>query len=60
METTYVWWVCPEKAIVRSSDDEIGSMFSPAREKIYRNPREYRVMSEMLEVKSALRKGGLD
>jgi ring-1,2-phenylacetyl-CoA epoxidase subunit PaaB len=60
LETTYVWWVCPEKAIVRSSDDEIESMFSPANEKLYRNPSEYRVMSEMMQVKSALRKGGPD
>lgn len=59
-ETTYVWWVCPEQAITRSSADEIESMFAPAHEKTYRSPREYRVMSEMLEVKSTLRKGEQD
>ena len=56
--TTYVWWVCPERAILRSHDDDVESMFSPALGKSYRSPREYRVMSEMLEAKSTLNKGG--
>ena len=55
--TTYVWWVCPERVIVRSRDDDVESMFLPALEKSYRSPREYRVMSEMLEAKSTLKQG---
>lgn len=58
--TTYVWWVCPERAILRSHVDDVESMFSPALEKSYRSPREYRVMSELLEARSTLRKGGQD
>jgi ring-1,2-phenylacetyl-CoA epoxidase subunit PaaB len=49
--TTYVWWVFPERAVVRSEPVDVDSMFAPADDKSYRLPREYRVLTEMLEIK---------
>jgi ring-1,2-phenylacetyl-CoA epoxidase subunit PaaB len=49
---TYVWWICPERAILRSEEQDVTSLFSPAEDKAYRMPQEYRVLSEMLEVKA--------
>ena len=54
--TTYVWWVCPEAAIVRSKEDDVDSLFTPAGTKTYRMPREYRVIAEMLELKGEMAK----
>lgn len=50
-EATYVWWICPERAILRSGDDDVDSMFTPAEDKHYRLPRDYRVVTQMMEVK---------
>lgn len=49
---SYVWWVCPEAAIVKSNMDDVQSMFAPSLDKTYRMPQEYRVMREMLEATS--------
>jgi len=49
--TTYVWWVCPERIILRSQESDIPSMFAPAKDKEYRQPRDYKVVSAMQEVK---------
>lgn len=49
---TFVWWICPASAVISSADDDIESMFAPALDKAYRLPREYRVLTEMLEATS--------
>ena len=51
-QRTYVWWICPEDAIVRSTDEDIGSMFQPALDKDYRMPQSYHVLRELMEVKT--------
>lgn len=53
-DKTFVWWVCPERAIVRSQESDVPTLFEPAESKTYRLPREYRVLTEMLELKSDL------
>ena len=53
-EVATVWWVCPERSVVRSKDEDIEAMFAPAGDKAYRMPQHYRVLQEMLEVKSRL------
>ena len=49
-----VWWVCPEGLVLRSSDEDVEAMFAPAGDKAYRMPQHYRVLQQMLEVKSRL------
>jgi phenylacetate-CoA oxygenase PaaH subunit len=51
-KNVYVWWICPEQAIVRSRDEDIDSMFRPALDKKYRMPQSYQVLREMMEIKS--------
>lgn len=50
---TYVWWVCPAGAIVRSQEEEIPSLFEPAVVKTYRRPQEYRTVTQMHEIRYA-------
>lgn len=50
-ETTYVWWIVPADAVVASSEDDVESMFEPARDKTYRMPSEYPTTTMMREVK---------
>jgi hypothetical protein len=50
---TYIWWVVPEKRIIKSNEQDIASHYDPAREKMYRMPQDYRVLKEMLEYRSA-------
>jgi ring-1,2-phenylacetyl-CoA epoxidase subunit PaaB len=50
-KTAYVWWICPEQAILRSEDADIESMFLPARNKTYRQPNEYRTVTQMKAIK---------
>jgi ring-1,2-phenylacetyl-CoA epoxidase subunit PaaB len=45
----FVWWVCPARAVTRSEDDNIESMFAPAQDKTYRMPNEYRTITQMME-----------
>ena len=48
----FVWWIVPEAAIVRSTPDEAASLFAPARDKPYRQPSYYRVLTQMRAIKS--------
>jgi ring-1,2-phenylacetyl-CoA epoxidase subunit PaaB len=50
-EPTYIWWICPARAIARSVEDDLASMFAPAVDKAYRMPQDYRVAREMMAVK---------
>ena len=52
-ENIFVWWVCPSRAITRSEDADAASMFQPARDKEYRQPNFYRVVTLMHEIKIA-------
>ncbi len=49
----YVWWVVPEKRILKSDEHDIASHYAPAGEKKYRMPQDYRVLKEMLDYRSA-------
>jgi ring-1,2-phenylacetyl-CoA epoxidase subunit PaaB len=53
-EVSTVWWVFPERSVIRSEHDDIEAMFAPADDKAYRMPQHYRVLQEMLEVKTRL------
>jgi 1,2-phenylacetyl-CoA epoxidase PaaB subunit len=55
-EASTVWWVCPEVLVTCSSADDVEAMFDPAGDKGYRMPQHYRVLKQMLEVKSRLLK----
>jgi ring-1,2-phenylacetyl-CoA epoxidase subunit PaaB len=48
----YVWWVCPERLIVRTSEQDVESLFMPAHTKTYRHPQAYRTYTEMKELKN--------
>lgn len=48
---TFVWWVCPESAITRSEPEDIESLFSPALEKHYKHPYDYKTFSKMRKVR---------
>ena len=50
-QETYVWWVCPEEAVTVSDKQDIESMFAQAHEKSYRMPKEYRLLSKMMQLK---------
>lgn len=50
-ERTFVWWVCPERLILRSQESDVPSMFEPAGDKTYRLPHGYKVVSAMQEVR---------
>ena len=54
---SFVWWIVPADAIVRSDDDDIESMFAPAQDKDYRMPHQYRTRTLMRE---AIREAGDD
>lgn len=52
----FVWWVCPERSITRSDEDDIESMFEPAKEKRYRHPNQYRTVEAMRHVERSAQK----
>ncbi len=52
-ENVYVWWVCPSHAVTRSEDSDAASLFQPARDKEYRQPNFYRVVTLMHELKAS-------
>jgi ring-1,2-phenylacetyl-CoA epoxidase subunit PaaB len=52
-ENVFVWWVCPSRAVTRSEDGDATSMFAPARDKEYRQPNFYRVVTLMHELKAS-------
>jgi ring-1,2-phenylacetyl-CoA epoxidase subunit PaaB len=45
--SVYVWWVVPARAILRSAPDDAASFFGPARDKPYRQPNYYHVLTQM-------------
>jgi ring-1,2-phenylacetyl-CoA epoxidase subunit PaaB len=51
----FVWWVCPARLIIRSLEEEAESMFGPAHDKRYREPKDYHVMTEMMDVEKKTR-----
>jgi ring-1,2-phenylacetyl-CoA epoxidase subunit PaaB len=51
----YVWWVCPERAVVQTSEEDVESLFMPAHSKTYRQPQAYRTYSQMKELKDERR-----
>ena len=54
---TWVWWVCPADAITRSSEEDIDSMFIPARNKPYKHPQAYRTVTAMRKIKAEQERG---
>jgi ring-1,2-phenylacetyl-CoA epoxidase subunit PaaB len=47
----YAWWVCPSRAITRSTADDVDSLFAPALTKTYRQPNEYHTVTAMRKAK---------
>lgn len=52
-KNVFVWWVVPERVVIRSNAEDAPSMFAPAHEKSYRNHLSYPVEPIMRELKSA-------
>ncbi len=52
-QPVYVWWVLPERAIVRSDEEDIPSFFLPAEDKPYKQPQQFRTVTMMKEIKAA-------
>jgi ring-1,2-phenylacetyl-CoA epoxidase subunit PaaB len=50
-----VWWVFPERAVLRSEPGSAESMFGPARDKPYRQPAYYKTESLMRAIKDKRR-----
>jgi ring-1,2-phenylacetyl-CoA epoxidase subunit PaaB len=46
-----VWWACPLEAITRSQKEDADSLFSPANDKRFRMPNEYRTVFQMQKIK---------
>jgi ring-1,2-phenylacetyl-CoA epoxidase subunit PaaB len=51
----FVWWVCPARAVVRTSEEDVESLFMPAQSKGYRQPQAYRTYTQMKELKNERR-----
>jgi ring-1,2-phenylacetyl-CoA epoxidase subunit PaaB len=49
--TPFVWWVVPDRAVMRSSPLEAQSMFSPALDKPFRLSTDFRTLTTMREIK---------
>jgi ring-1,2-phenylacetyl-CoA epoxidase subunit PaaB len=52
-KNVFVWWVVPDRVIIRSEAGDAPSMFAPAHEKSYRNHLSYPVEPIMRQLKSA-------
>ena len=50
-DEVFVWWVCPETAVTKSTDLDIQPMFTPATEKKYRMPNQYKTVFSMQKIK---------
>ena len=50
-DEVFVWWVCPETAVTKSTDHDIPPMFTPATEKKYRMPNQYKTVFSMQKIK---------
>jgi ring-1,2-phenylacetyl-CoA epoxidase subunit PaaB len=48
----FVWWVCPARAITRSTDTDAPSFFAPAHDKTFRQPNFYKVLTQMRDVQA--------
>ena len=48
----YVWWVVPAHAILRSTPADAQSFFGPARDKPFRQPNFYHVLTQMRDAAS--------
>jgi ring-1,2-phenylacetyl-CoA epoxidase subunit PaaB len=46
-----VWWVCPARAVYRSREEDVATMFAPADDKTFRLPNEYRTVTAMKQVR---------
>jgi hypothetical protein len=46
-----VWWACPVDAILCSEEEDVESMFTPANDKRFRMPNEYRTVVKMHQIK---------
>jgi ring-1,2-phenylacetyl-CoA epoxidase subunit PaaB len=44
-DTVWVWWVVPDEQIIRSSADDIDTLFAPALDKTYRQQSHYGFVS---------------
>jgi ring-1,2-phenylacetyl-CoA epoxidase subunit PaaB len=44
-DKVWVWWVLADEAIIRSKDDDIDSLFAPAKDKTYRQQSHYGFVS---------------
>lgn len=44
-DTVWVWWVVPEDQIIRTENDDIDSLFAPAKDKTYRQQSHYGFVS---------------
>jgi ring-1,2-phenylacetyl-CoA epoxidase subunit PaaB len=53
----FVWWLVPTLAITRSDAADAASWFEPARQKTYRHPSDYPVLTQMRAVKSSAAAG---
>lgn len=51
----FVWWIVPADAIIATRDEDVPSMFEPARDKSYRMPTEYHTQTLMREVQEKRR-----
>ncbi len=51
-QAPYAWWILPEKVVVRSSPDDIESMFNPALDKPFRLSTDFHVVSAMRKLRS--------
>jgi ring-1,2-phenylacetyl-CoA epoxidase subunit PaaB len=52
-KNVFVWWVVPERAVLKSNAEDWASLFAPARDKKYRMHTYYPVEPIMRELKSA-------
>ncbi len=52
-KNVFVWWIVPERAIIKSESTDAPSMFDPAHTKKYRNHLSYPVEPIMRQLKSA-------
>lgn len=52
---TFVWWIVPADAVIATGDEDVPSMFEPARDKSYRMPTKYHTQTMMREVQEKRR-----
>lgn len=52
-----VWWVFPERAVVKSELRDIDSYFAPAREKSFRLSNDFHTVTDMRKIKHSAGRG---